>query len=163
MGLSIRGEGTGDYIGWNYSTLHLAVRQVALIECGMPLNLADEGKPVKNGMGFYMHPYIDIFSKEYLPTEKLLAFISAVQLSGYHYPNIMFHSDCEGKYTLRGKIFNNNWMSGNSKKLYKELKDLYDNKTYRKLQNERFEKRFCNFYELVKNEVLNGKGIIKFS
>lgn len=171
MGLSIFTK-TGENIHWSYTTIHRTVRWLALIYCGMPYNLGKnfQGENI-DSMAFYM--YGNAKPGDIYDSKKMLEFIWAVQLSGKYFPNILFHSDCEGGYTKNGKCDPENddeLFGGNSIQLLKELKKIYEaykNDNFKgqeceinKLKNAF--KYFKDFYFLVKKEVEEGKGTIRF-
>jgi hypothetical protein len=124
----------------------------------MPEHLDDEGRV--SSMVFYLSPYI---GDKCLSTDKLRQFISAVQVSGKLFPNLLLHSDCDGDYTKRGKIdLTGGLGKGNSVALLKELGELVNEKEF---QNEKYTKEMGYtkaFHALVKKEIEEGKGIIRF-
>lgn len=160
MGLDIYFKGTKKLISWNYLSLHYAIRQAALFACGMPKTLGVDDDGTVDSFVFYLYPYA---WRKHIKVEELQKLFWAVQQAGYFFPNIMFHSDDDGNYTKRGKVFKKpSLKSGNSKELLKELELIIQGEAYLKL-NEKWQKLFMLFYEYVKDEVLNGIGRIIFS
>jgi len=159
MGLYIRAITTGEGMSYSYSRLHHNARYLALLFCGMPEYLDDDNK--ESALVFYMNHFI---GNKKFNTTKLGQFLYALRLSGIEFPNLLLHSDCEGTYTKNGKLdLYGNLMTGNSKKLLKELKKLISEPVF---QQEKYSSQLDytkEFYTLVKNEVENGKGIISFS
>ena len=122
MGLYIYGEETGHDLKGSYSTLHHTVRYLSLVYCGMPENIGTrpDGKKI-DSFSYYMNRFAEKGS--YFDNEKMSQFISSISMIGLYFPQINFHSDCDGEYTKDGKIDieNDNWGSGNSLKLLEEL------------------------------------------
>jgi len=83
----------------------------------------------------------------------------------YHFPNLMFHSDCEGTYTKRGKVLTDeHLLKGNSKGLLKELEALNTLADRENAKGEiRWDDIFPQLYELVKDVVENGDGKLIFN
>lgn len=167
MGLDIIGKKTGHHLSGGYSRLHHTARYLALLWCGMPDSIGEdnEGKPV-DSMCFYMHPFV---WKKNLDTDKLNTFIHAIQVSGYYFPNLLIHSDCEGNYTKNGPdaVKSENLMKGNSIKLLAELNILCEDKELLAMaeNNEKIKNAFdytIKFRNLVKDEIENGVGTILF-
>ena len=91
------------------------------------------------------------------------------------YPNLYWHSDCEGTYTLRGKLdfAKGTLLTGNSKKLLWELTDIKEMLTGKDLESIKLTEGldaitdkdwyvFNMFYDLVKDVVENHDGRIEF-
>lgn len=154
MGLGIYGAVTKKQYHAGYSGLHL-VRWLALLTCGFPEQIG--GKP-----SYCAYPTIYVLP-EGLTAKDAQNMMYANQMSSAIYPNLMLHSDCEGTYTRGGKVNPkaDGWKTGNSVKFLEELetlgKELPDaHKTGRPWE------LYTDLYELVKDEVKNGKGVIKF-
>ena len=149
MGLDISAPSKSYHAG--YHALHM-VRELALLDCGYPDDL--EGFP-----SFYVVP-------ANLDSKRLSAALLAFQLSGLYYPNLMLHSDCEGKYTRGGKVATNGkdaWMTGNSVGLLRELEELAKTFTDEvKAKRARAISVFDMLHAVVKDAVENGKGTIEF-
>jgi hypothetical protein len=158
MGLDIYGKKTGHHLGGGYSRIHYTTRALALEFCGMPKYL--DANNQRDSMSFYMHAYIP--DGIYLDNDKLATFIIAVQISGMEFPNILMHSDCEGKYTKRGKISVETMMTGNSIALMHELKEIIDEPIFQDESHKSAMDYTRSFYELVKDEIENGCGTIEF-
>ena len=123
MGLYIRCKHSEKDISWSYSTLHV-IRDLALQTCGI-------NKDVCSIIRSCSRSDVDIirFILAYHPEVSLDASIFfGFQLAGYYYPNLLFHSDCEGTYTSKGRVMSDaNWLHGNIKQLQKELELLLNN------------------------------------
>lgn len=143
MGLDIQTRNASYHVG--YYGLHL-VRELALIACGYP-------KEVQGFPAFYILP-------EGLTGPLLQKAISASIVCGFIYPNLMLHSDCEGKYTSSGKPMEDaNWFSGNSKKLVEELVDLKN--SFSKTQRiGRAWEIFDMLYKVAKDAVKNKEPLV---
>jgi len=158
MGLDIYGRKTKHHLGGSYSRLHFATRLLALEFCGMPKYLDSANEIL--AMSFYMNGYLP-FDKR-ADTDKLARFITAVQITGFKFPNIMMHSDCDGNYTKNGKITIETCMTGNSIALMKELKEIIDEPTFHDDEHKNAMEYTLAFYELVNDEINNGCGTIEF-
>ena len=158
MGLDIHGDKTGGHVSGGYSRLHYTARYLALLFCGMPEYL-DDAEELR-GMHFYMSPF-GIIGKNINP-DKVRDFLTAIQISGKEFPNLLLHSDCGGTYTRRGKVRLEDFMTGNSVALMKELEMLVNEKEFQVEKYVREMEYTKAFYELVKNEVENGSGRITF-
>lgn len=159
MGLDIYGKKTGHRLSGGYSRLHQNARYLALIWCGLPDNIGEN----KDSFSAFMH-----FPNYESNFNNMNYFIYAIQLSGYHFPNLLIHSDCEGNYTKNGKDapLTKNIEGGNSKKLLKELEVLCndDDLINHKLERVRNALDYTiKFRDLVKDELENGSGTIIFS
>lgn len=85
------------------------------------------------------------------------------------YPNLMWHSDCDGTYTPDGKIDNmdkpeNNLTTGNSVELLKELrlvKERLDERLNKYITEHDWAK-FNMLYDLVEDVVENHDGVLEF-
>lgn len=160
MGLDIEGSVSKKNYCQGYHGLH-SVRWLALLNCGLPREVNGE-QTHSWATGPWLHGFVRE-GKELPTIEQMQTILWAFQLSGYHYPNLMFHSDCEGSYTKSGKVFKTkDLMSGNSLGLLKELKILKED-IPEDMRESRAVGVFNMLYELVYDEVKNGKGIIKFS
>jgi len=160
MGLDISCKISKKSIRWNYSTLHL-IRWLALQACGLPKEIC--GKTSYSwATSPFLHGYV-IDGKE-LPSPDLMATILfSFKQAGYYFPNLMFHSDCEGNYTKSGKVFSKPELTGgNSTQLLKEL-ELLKKEIPEQEKDSRTLVAFNQFYELVKDEVENGNGYIEFN
>ena len=160
MGLSIRGEKTGNYWHGSYSTLNWSVRYLALKACGMPDVVGERNGEEITGMQHYMYPHNH---RAELDTGQMREFLFAVQVAGYLYPQILFHSDCEGTYTKRGKILGDGLLTGNSIKLLAELESLCETFADTEHETTRSYALTKELRDLVKDEVENGSGRILFS
>ncbi len=157
MGLYARGSYSKKSFSYSYSALH-RIRYLALKTCGMPETVCGKKSELLVNNFFLMPNELTGGL-----VEDMRKFLWAVQQAGYYYPNLMFHSDCEGSYTKTGKVLKcKELLRGNSKKLLKELNLLKD-------ETEEKEKIgydwdiFISFYDLVSDEVLNGYGHIIFN
>lgn len=146
MGLSIRAGHTNKTIHWGYSALHI-IRDLALQTCGVNPEIARMIRSCHIGktdmVRFIMafHPEVEIKSSDF----------GGMQLAGYFYPNLLFHSDCGGNYTCRGRVMSDcNWNKGNIKKLKDELEILLENA--KDIDNDMAKNLTQDFYELVKEE-----------
>lgn len=159
MGLYIYGEKTGHNLSGGYSRLHQNARYLALVWCGLPNSIGEN----KDGFNSYMN-----FPNYESNFNNMNSFIYAIQLSGYYFPNLLMHSDCEGNYTKNGKDSptTKGLEGGNSKKLLKELEILCndDDLINHKLERVRNALDYTiKFRDLVKDELENGNGTIIFS
>ena len=160
MGLDISGEVSEKDYHYGYSGIH-QVRWLGLLCMGMPEKL-------ESGQDSFLvmsHPYFDnpMHPEEQIPSpggfQELFWWI---MMAGYYLPNLMFHSDAEGTYTKRGKVFAKHGLeSGNSVGLLKEL-EFIKRDTKEDIKKLLAWEIFNSLYELVKDEVENGKGKIYF-
>jgi len=158
MGLSIVAKKTNGRLSRGYFTLHFTTRNLALLYCGMPEYLDIEN--TVSSISFFMHPYI---GDKKIDSAKLKFFFYALQVAGVEFPNIMLHSDCDGKYTKNGKLdLRGHLMTGNSKNLLLELEKLISEETFKSIKYEKALSYTLEFYNLVKEEINNGDGIILF-
>lgn len=160
MGLDIYGKKTGHSLSGSYSRLHQNARYLALVWCGMPEEITESGKD-----GFNSYMYFPIYDTNFKNMDK---FIWSIQLSGYYFPNLLIHSDCEGNYTKNGKnsVEYENLDKGSSVNLLKELETLCNDKDLinHKLERVRNALKYTiKFRDLVKDEIENGCGTIIFS
>lgn len=149
MGLDITGKSSEFTYHGSYHGLHL-IRWLAMVNCGLPRKIED-----RDSFALVIAPF---------PRTVILnqIAIDAIQKSGYFYPNLMFHSDCEGNYTKNGKIFKYSSLeTGNSIKLLKELRELNDS-SEREKEDEHCWDYFDMLHKLVEDEVENGKGHLIF-
>lgn len=153
MGLDIIGSKTDKEYHMGYSAIHL-VRYLALLDCGWPEDI--DGWP-----GFYVLP-------QNLDAAKFRQIVTALQMAGHIYPNLLLHSDAEGTYTKTGKVCldecKDAWMTGNSLGLLRELEDLEANTSAdRREKYPRAWEVFGALFSLVKDEIRNGGGHLKFT
>ena len=120
MGLHISCKHSDKDISWNYHTLHM-IRNLALQTCGVNKELLSIINSCSMGdvdiVRFILsfHPEITIKSEDFY----------GMQLAGMYYPNLLFHSDCDGDYTAKGKVLSDvHWQHGNLKQLKHELEIL---------------------------------------
>lgn len=92
---------------------------------------------------------------------EFLDFTFALISAGHDFPNLLLHSDCDGRYTKDGKI-SDKLMTGNSVQLLEELYKLINNKKVKKYKETIVLKTLNDLYEAVKDQVENGNGVIKF-
>lgn len=83
------------------------------------------------------------------------------------FPNLYWHSDCDGKYTRRGRVESfdkpGNLQTGNSVGLLKELQFVKDNLPVNDSFAGYHEWMIFNaFYDVVKDVVENYDGVIQF-
>lgn len=159
MGLDIIGKKTGHSLSGGYSRLHQNARYLALVYCGMPESIGEN----KDAFSSYM--YFPCYATNF---DNMNSFIYSIQLSGYYFPNLLMHSDCEGKYTKNGKDAPtyDGLIGGNSKKLLKELNILCNDKDLINHKLERVRNALdytIKFRDLVEDELENGDGIIMFT
>ena len=173
MGLCIQGKKTGKYYDRSYSALHFGSRWLALVACGMPLDdiqIPDYKFDRVDNMTFKADPMSLYMDHGFRGLTDIQKYTTAAQMTGFHFPNLMMHSDCEGNYTKNGKDAPNtkNWMGGNSIHLLKELESLCSDKDILKLVedgNERVKDALSHattFRDIVKHEIQNGCGTILF-
>ena len=163
MGLDISGRTTGHSLGGGYSRLHNTARYLALKWCAMPSSVGkdDVGEDV-DAFSFYMYPWV---GTKQLDHDKLDKMMNAVQSSGYFFPNLCRHSDCEGNYTKNGEPCDEHLMKGNSVQLLKELELLCSEETFVNSTSERVKAAMeytVKFRDLVKDEIENGCGTVDF-
>lgn len=115
MGLTIHGKGSKKSYNWSYGALH-GIRWIALRECGWPKEIGD--KTGRIDTNFYVVP-------SGLSADCLNNMLGAMALCGYRFPNIMLHSDCDGKYTKGGEVDTARYLDGSSIGLNSELRDLW--------------------------------------
>ena len=152
MGLDAYGKKSKKKYHWGYSGLHL-IRWLALLSLGMPKEIKGESTFCALSGGWK-------FKKDWYQDEERTV-LWFVQMSGHYFPNLMFHSDCDGAYTKTGKFLGNKLQSGNSKKLLEELESIKKNLKPCN-ETERAFECFNLFYDLVKDEVENGEAHITF-
>lgn len=127
MGLDILGEHSEYEYSYGYSALH-RVRKLAYLYMGVPKALVETMNSVNQKEDVYD---INNFQRMHdLSVEKLKITpddLYNILLVGYHFPNLLFHSDCEGTYTTIGKVMEtDDWLTGNIYELNKELTILKD-------------------------------------
>lgn len=151
MGLAIYTTHTDKDIHWGYHTLHI-IRDFALQSCGVNKELCSIIRSCYSGnvdiVRFLMayHPEIEIKSSDF----------SGMQIAGFLYPNLLFHSDCEGDYTYRGRVMSGKyWHKGNIKQLKNELECLLENSEH--IENDNGKKFTQELYDLVKAECDSSK------
>jgi hypothetical protein len=132
MGLNI--ESPNYNYHWGYGRLHL-IRYAAYLIC-------DGKKDIEH---FENSPY----DWSYI-------------ISTHRFPNLMMHSDCEGRYSKNGKIDLKTLEDGNSIELLKELKEiknkhLFDSGKIKKIGADEV---FKDFYIVVKDCVKNKVDIV---
>lgn len=159
MGLDISGKISKKEYHAGYGGLHL-VRWMALIYCGLPKEISGSTSFTWDTSPF-LHGYV-MGGKELPSPEEMRTILWSFQRCGYEFPNLIFHSDCDGSYTKTGKVFNRpDLMSGNSIGLLRELEILKEDiHTFDKESNA--VRIFNMLYELVFDEVNNGKGVLNF-
>jgi hypothetical protein len=89
----------------------------------------------------------------------------AIAMCYLHYPNLFWHSDCEGSYTLRGKVDleeSGKLLTGNSRQLLWELNDIARRLGYDADNQQPSWELFVVFRELVKDVVENHDGKLEF-
>ena len=154
MGLDIHGSVTKKTWHASYSGLH-HIRRLALFTLGFPDTVG--GKDVAA-----IFP-ICYFLPEKLTASELVRVMEIMLVAGHIYPNLMLHSDCEGNYTKNGKINpQGDWMKGNSIGLLNELKNVRI-MTDKKHRDSKGWELLISLYELLEDEIKNGKGTIRFS
>jgi len=159
MGLYIYSKSSKKTYQRSYGGLH-RLRWVAYKICGGDKDF-----------GGFMLMFDGWFSEEYVKSEYIEL---GVKLPTGHYdwgyivalqefPNLMWHDDGDGIYTLRGRVakFSEEPLTGNSKQLLKELRIL--RKKGKKFFTPRIEEIFKDLYKLVRDVVENGDGKIIFS
>lgn len=161
MGLDIYGEKTEHSLSGSYSRLHQNARYLALVYCGMPKTIGEDVDSFNSYMYFPIH-------RNNLDEYKMRDWIYSIQLSGYYFPNLLMHSDCEGNYTKNGKDAPcyDGLIGGNSKRLLKELEMLCNDDDLINHESERVRNALdytTKFRDLVKDELKNGNGKIIFS
>lgn len=163
MGLDIYGKVSKKEYHLSYSGLHL-VRWLALLVCGLPKEICGDTSFTWATSPF-LHGYV-MKGKELPSPELMRTILWSFQQVGYLFPNLMFHSDCDGTYTKTGKVLQNHeLLTGNSIGLLKELEDL---KEELKLNPDLVDKEsraigvFNTLYDLVQDEVKNGKAHLSF-
>ena len=159
MGLNISGEVSHKHYRCGYNGLH-QVRWLAMLSMGAPINWKN-GDPT---YGWITHPWVGLDCNKAPQSDELMSWMFAAECCGYFYPNLIFHSDCDGEYTPKGKVFKKPGLrSGNSKELLKELRLLKNElKDCEFNLPERAMEIYQMLYDLVEDEVLNGKGVLKF-
>jgi len=168
MGLDIYGEKTGGHWSGSYSTLHHTVRWLALKYSGLPdsVGTEEDGKPI-NAFAFFMYPWPGhgSYTKKF-DVEQLQRMLFSLEVAGHLFPNIMLHSDCDGQYTLRGKVLQSpGLLYGNSKQLLKELDMLCAENDFIQAEDERTKQALqwtVELRDIVRNEIENGSGRILF-
>jgi hypothetical protein len=155
MGLDAGGLVTKKTYHAGYGALHL-VRWLALVDCGFPEEIGG-----KSTLSYYPAFYV---VPEGLTAKDLANMVWASNLAGHLYPNLLLHSDCEGSYTRRGAVDVQTFMTGSSVGLLQELEALKSCAAGKKhlKSHARLGEVFTMLYEMVKDEVKNGKGHIEF-
>lgn len=151
MGLDISSKNKS-YHGC-YHGLHF-IRWLALVTCGFPEKIC--GRPSIN-----YYPIVYIWTNDFPapPPDEFRKIVHACCHAGYVYPNLILHSDCDGKYTKNGKpATDENWSTGNSKRLLDELKILRKNLP-KELKTGEPWRYFQMFFEVVSDCVKNGQDI----
>lgn len=144
MGLSIRSKSENTYDA-PYSALH-RVRYMAYAAAG--------------GREDYV-----TYHKNYTSDTVERAFMDA----NLAYPNLMWHSDCDGTYTPDGKVGSyievDNLMTGNSVELLAELKDITERlqPENHPVDNEYDWNTMTALYDIVEDTVENYDGVLEFS
>lgn len=167
MGLDIYCKHSDKSIRWGYSRIH-NVRTLAYIACGVPKKIA------KLRMYYGQLSVLDSYrADEERKTgidELTGSDLLQISATGFHFPQLLWHSDAEGTYTARGKIWGKkNMMTGNIHKLKEELEcliaeDFKNNKKYQKEDIPDFwVDDLKNLYELVKDEVQHKRPVVYFS
>lgn len=164
MGLDITGKKTDHHISWSYSALHHRVRYLALVLCGLPDKIGTDD--IGNDLDAFL-AYMNFPDYRKIKMENMDEFIAAIQMSGYYFPNLLMHSDCEGKYTKNGKQApdTKHWQYGNSKKLLEELELICTDQDLINHELDRVRDALpyaIAFRDLVKDEIENGCGTILF-
>ena len=151
MGLTIYTKHTDKEIHWGYHTLHI-VRDFALQSCGVNKELCRIIRSCNSGnvdiVRFLIayHPDIQITSKDF----------GGMQMAGFLYPNLLFHSDCDGDYTYRGRVMSDDyWYKGNIKQLKNELENLLE--WSENIENNNAKRFTKELYDLVKAECDSSK------
>ena len=109
-------------------------------------------------------PYLDYYSS--MTADE---FPDDVEKAIKQFPNLCWHSDCDGTYTVRGKVASyenpGTLQKGNSKGLLSELQYIKDNlpKKHDPTVTDRDWYVFNMLYELVKDVVENYDGKIEFN
>lgn len=142
MGLYIHSESSFEY-GYSYSGLHY-IRWMAHRSIGGTMDFSEfmESQRCEN--------------EEYIKTRD-------------KFPNLLWHSDCDGTYTLRGKVepfdTSGDLLHGNSRGLLEELKFIKEElpKLNDPEISERYWYVFDMFYNVVKDTVENCNGKIAFN
>lgn len=161
MGLYIYGKHTDKECHWGYGMLHI-IRDIALMTCGVQEEFAKATRAYWDKEGYTLEHYI----KSNCPSLKIApSDLYGLRLAGYYYPNLLFHSDCDGTYTKNGKLMNDcHWLTGSLSGLQKELNLLKS-----ELQKENYEitewqeNAINQLFELVEDELKYKRPIIYFS
>lgn len=162
MGLDIVAKVSKKDYHAGYSALH-DVRWLALICCGWPRTIGKGTDPGIESRLCASHIYV---VPPGITGQEMTDMVMAAEIAGHMFPNLLLHSDCEGKYTKKGKVDLSTWTSGNSVALLKELEIIKKN-TPAELRvagggTSRPWQVFTMLYDLVEDEVENGAGHLEF-
>jgi hypothetical protein len=148
MGLSIKG--TNKTFKRSYSGIH-HIRWLAMLTLGAPKSL--------NRNWMYSPNFNTVTD-----SSKYQELLSSAFLTGFYYPNLFFHSDCQGTYTKTGKILESDELkTGNIKKLYKELIKLKGSITEDLEKENQYAVELLNeLFDLVDDEIKYGKNKLLF-
>lgn len=136
---------------YSYSALH-QIRGLSLIYCGCPEEI--QGKYCSF---LLTYPYFE----KVLPPDDMSVLFESVMRAGYLFPELNLHSDCDGKYTSRGKINLSTYETGNSKRLLKELNLLKEStKIQNFIKGKSIQDIFNDFYNVVSDCVAEKQAII---
>lgn len=147
MGLTIYAKHTKKSISWNYGILH-RIRKLALISCGISFDTINIFQTFRDKVKVW-----EIKEKANITCNDLYR----LQLAGYYYPELLFHSDCSGYYSCKNKNNDKFMYTGNIKKLYNELKMLKEHDFDTEECSEGMKQCLNDFYELVKEECESSK------
>lgn len=154
MGLDIRVN--DKKYSWSYSALH-QIRALALVYVGIPETI--NGKYCSFMLTFFC---LTQDQGDSINSENLTNYFHFAMVAGHLFPNLLFHSDCEGEYSKDGKINLDTYKNGNSIELLMELDLIKSNKNCQKTlkKSERLNEQFTDFYDCVKEAVSSDKKIL---
>jgi len=160
MGLRISSKSSKKEYNFGYSGLH-QIRWIAYKICGGEKNYV-EFMSMQDGTLHrknFEYPDCESFDKDTLFMLKEphydWSYIAALQ----KFPNLMWHSDCDGTYSKNGKVasLDKTPLTGNSEGLLSELKIL-KKKGLRFRKKIRWDEIFNQLYDLVESVVEQGSG-----
>ena len=161
MGLYIYGKHSDKECHWGYAPLHW-IRDLALMTCGVKKEFSQALRSVNFDKNFNAIDYLN----KYYPALKISnTDLYGLRLAWYYYPNLLFHSDCDGTYTKYGKIMkDSHWLTGSLAELEMELNLLKNELKKSDIEISETEQKILNeFSELVTDEMKYKRPVIYFS
>ena len=160
MGLIVSGKSSKKEYNFGYSGLH-QIRWIAYKICGGKKNYV-EFMSMHNGLLHkkdFKYPDCESFSENILFILKEPHYDWAYLVALQKFPNLMWHSDCDGIYSKNGKVapLDKTPLTGNSRELLSEL-EILKKKSLPFRKEIRWNKIFNQLYDLVEDVVEKGDG-----